>query len=412
MAIVSETVVIGGGPAGLMTALRAAQRGHSVALHEQLPEPGRKLLATGGGRCNITTTAPMERLLQAFGRQGRFAAPALAAFGPAAIRDFLRDCGVPTTVEADGAVFPASQRATDILNALRRAAVDAGVNLICHSRATHILSAADGRVGALRTITAEYPCRNIVIATGGRSYPSLGATGSGHQMAESLGLRDTPPVPALEPLVTAEAWPASLSGIVLPQARLRLIAKGAAKAGVVGPLLFTHRGISGPAALELSGDVAQHLQTHDRATLSLAARADRDPRQWLQFFNRWRHAHGRRMCHNLLAGELPRTLAEAYCQLAGVVEKPLDQASHKALQALADLCGAAPLTITATEGWQKAIITRGGISLREIDPNTMACKRIPGLYGVGEVVDIDGPCGGYNLTWALASGHLCGISIG
>jgi len=408
-----DVAVAGGGPAGLMAAIAAGTLGLRVTVFERLADPGRKLLATGGGRCNLTTTASPDALLAAFGRRGRFAAPALAAMGPDAIRRFFLAEGAPTVAQDDGCVFPASQRAADVLAALRRAAERVGVRWACGSRVEQIRLAPSGCVAGLVAGGEAVSARAVILAAGGRSYPGLGVDGSGFALAREAGLRVIEPTPALVPLVTAEVWPHALSGLVLERARIRIAGKGEDRTGRIGPLLFTHRGISGPPALDLSGEVAARLDKGgDRVALSLSARADRDGKAWMDLFNGWVSAVGKRACHNVLSGQLPRALAETWCAQVGLLGVPVAQAGRRRLAALAALCGGSALTVTATEGWDRAMVTRGGVALEELDPETLACRRIPGLHCAGEVVDLDGPCGGYNLTWAFASGWLAGSRSG
>jgi predicted Rossmann fold flavoprotein len=408
----TDVAVVGGGPAGLMAAIAAGRRGRRVTVFERLADPGRKLLASGGGRCNLTTATPPDTWPAAFGRRGRFIAPALAVLGPGAIRAFFLSEAVPTVVQGDDAcVFPSSQRAADVLAALRRAAERAGARLVCGGRVERLTQAPEGRITGV--IAAGRPTRAhaVVLAAGGCAYPALGSDGSGLALAREAGLRVVSPVPALVPLVTAETWPHALSGIVLERARIRLAGKGEDKAGRVGPLLFTHRGISGPPVLNLSGEVSARLDRGAQCVgLLVAAHADRDASDWLRRFEEWSARLGRRACHNLLSGEMPRALAEALCALSGLTDVPLAQAGHRRLQALAACCGSAALTVTATEGWNRAMVTRGGVALDDLDPRTLACRRVPGLFCAGELIDLDGPCGGYNLTWAFASGWLAGAS--
>lgn len=408
----TDVAVVGGGPTGLMAAIAAGRRGRRVTVFERLADPGRKLLASGGGRCNLTTATSPETWPAAFGRRGRFIAPALAVLGPEAIRSFFLREAVPTIVQEDDAcVFPRSQRAADVLAALRRAAEQAGVRLICGGRVERLTQAPGGRITGVIAAGQQTLCHAVVLAAGGCAYPGLGSDGSGLTLAREAGLTVVSPVPALVPLVTSEIWPHALSGIVLERARIRLAGKGEDKAGRVGPLLFTHRGISGPPVLNLSGEVSARLDRGAPSVgLLVAVHADRDAADWMRRFDEWGARLGRRACHNVLSGELPRALAEALCAQSGLMDVPLAQAGRKRLEALAVCCGGAALTVTATEGWDRAMVTRGGVALDDLDPRTLACRRVPGLFCAGELVDLDGPCGGYNLTWAFASGWLAGMS--
>ncbi|MEI6210763.1 MAG: NAD(P)/FAD-dependent oxidoreductase [bacterium] len=404
----ADLLVIGGGPAGLMAAAAATAAGCRVRVCERLPSAGRKLLTTGGGRCNLTNTASLDALIAAFGRQGRFLQPAVSDFAPPAIRDFFAEAGVPTAAQSDGCVFPVSQRARDVLEALLRLTGDAGVKMEYGCLIRKIV-VREGAVAGVETATGFLAAPRVILSAGGRSYPALGSDGSGLALATAAGHTLVTPVPALVPLITQEDWPKQLAGIVLEQARVRLDRKGQPREGRVGPVLFTHRGVSGPPVLDISGAVAELLAA-DAAPVRLlvAPRTDRTAAAWRALFDSWRSAHGKRALRNLLSGELPRKLAESLCEQTGLGETTPAQARREQLDALTSLCVELPLTITQTEGWEHAMVTRGGVSLTEVDPRSLQSRRVSGLFFAGEILDLDGPCGGYNLTWALASGRLAG----
>jgi len=423
-----DTLIIGGGPAGLTAACFCA--GKSTVI-DRLKTPGRKLLATGGGRCNLTHATDAAGILSVFGRQARFMAPALQAFPPQAIRDFFHRLGVETREEPDGCVFPVSQKAADVLAALERAAQNHGAEIRCGVRAKRLVlekkappsdsagqTAPALRVTAVETNHGLLHARRVILAAGGQSYPDLGSDGSGFALAREAGLSVVTPVPALAGLVTRETWPTELAGIVLERGGLRLDAKGASKQFITGPILFTHKGLSGPPALALSGEIATRLLTEigqppeqvPAVTVRLSFIAERTVADWLTLFEGWRRVHGGRVLHNLLAGELPRALAVTLCTLTALTETAAARARKSSLETLAAACADLQLHIVGTDGWARAMLTRGGVALGELDPGTLACRRIEGLFCAGEVVDLDGPCGGYNLTWAFASGRLAGIS--
>ncbi len=436
------TIIIGGGAAGLAAACFAPP---GCIVLERLASPGRKLLATGGGRCNLTHDTGADGIAAAFARSPRFALPALRGFPPERLRDFFRTLGVETLAEPDGCVFPVSQKAADVLAALLQAARANGAEIRCGARAKQLLLEPDPEAGpgarrvvGVTTDRGDLGARRVILAAGGRSYPDLGSDGSGFALAREAGLAVVPPVPALAGLVTAETWPGTLAGIVCERAALRLDAPDSPRPLPPAPLLFTHRGLSGPPALALAGEInarlaasAPHAGVQGSAVgdvhgsrlappptayspppadSSILIRAsfiaDRTPADWLARFDGWRRAHGGRALHNLLAGELPRALAERLCALAGASGVAVARASKTVLQALAAACTELPLRVTGTEGWSRAMVTRGGVALEELDPKTLACRRVRGLYCAGEVVDLDAPCGGYNLTWAFASGRL------
>ena len=417
-----NTLIIGGGPAGLTAACFSA--GPTLVI-DRLHAPARKLLATGGGRCNLTHATNAEGIRDAFGPQARFMLPALHAFPPDAIRAFFLALGVETLAESDGCVFPVSQKAADVVQALTRSVRATGAEIRCGVRATRlILESRDGAGGgpersvcAVETSQGTIPARHVILAAGGQSYPTLGSDGSGFEMARAAGLDITPPVPALAGLITQETWPGSLAGIVLDQGGMRLDVKGAPKRLLTGPVLFTHKGLSGPPALDLSGEIAARLaaardrgQAPGPVALRLSCIAGRSVADWSARFEGWRSHHGGRALHNLLSGELPRALATSLCLLAGAQDIAAARAKKTVLDALATACADLPLHITGTDGWDRAMVTRGGVALSELDPKTLSCRRIRGLSCAGEVVDLDGRCGGYNLTWAFASGRLAGLS--
>jgi len=401
-----DVIIVGAGPAGLAAAVAGSAAGRRVLVCERMPQAGRKLLITGGGRCNVTTSDSTQAIMAAFGSRGRFMHPALSVFGPTDIRAWLAHEGVPTVVQEDGCVFPVSQQARDVLDAFQNTATRNGVKVryACEARS---LILHQGSVVGVETSAGPLKAERVILATGGCSYPALGSNGSGFKMARQAGLVVTPPVPALVPLITAEAWPRQLPGLTLQQGRVRIDTKGSGHEGRVGPVLFTHRGLSGPPILNLSGEVAAKLVTGP-VKIRLRMRADRDVPDWRRIYEEWRKRYGNRALHNLLSGEIPRKLAEALCELADLSATPVVRAPRARLEMLAELCADAPLTITATQGWDHAMVTRGGVALDQLDPRTLMCRSHPGLQCAGEAVDLDGPCGGYNLTWAFASGWLAG----
>jgi len=433
---VFDLAVVGAGPAGLLAAIAAAESRRApgtgtaravaggIVLLERLPRPGVKLLATGGGRCNLTNTLPPDEFPARFGRHGRFILPALAAFGPDALRRFLGSLGVPTAAPDGLHVFPVTDSAADVQRALVRRARELGVRLRL-AVAARALWIEGGALRGLETSRGRIAANAVILATGGKGYPALGAAGAGYALAREAGHTIVEPTPALVPLVTRETWPRELAGLALSPARARIdlpgrppaFAPGAPglrcgpRAGITGDLLFTHTGLSGPAILDLSGDVAVLLS--DRAEVPL--RLDLAPRttraEWLARLDSWPLSEGRKALRTLLAAHFPRALADLLCRLAGLAPatRPA-QVSRPARRALADLLTALPLTVTATEGWNRAMVTRGGVALKEVDPQTLASRLLPGLAFAGEILDLDGPSGGFNLQWAFSSGRLAGSS--
>ena len=378
--------------------------------------PGRKVLVTGGGRCNLTHASSADEIAPLFGQASRFVLPALHAFPPQAIRSFFHTREVDTCCEPDGCVFPVSQKAVDVRDALVRAVRDARATLHCGVRVDSFVLEPDAETGAQRIAAVHSSAgtlipKNVLLATGGQSYPALGSDGSGYALARAAGLEIIEPVTALAGLFIPADWVKSLSGILCEQGSLRIDAKGASKKPLVGPILFTHKGISGPPALALSGEISARLLSEHDVTIRVSFKVGRTLDDWSKLFSQWRERHGSRSIHNLLSGELPRALAVALCTAAGLSDVVMARAGKQELLSLAMHCSECPMRVTGTEGWERAMLTRGGIARKELNATTLACRCITNLYCIGEVVDVDAPCGGYNLTWAFASGFLAAQAI-
>ena len=400
--------VVGGGPAGLMAAIAAAERGRRVVVIEQLDRPGAKLLASGGGRCNLTSTLAPADFIARFGRQGRFSKPALEAFGAADLRRWLDTLGVATHAPAGAShVYPVSNSAVTVQIALWRRAKRLGVAVRLATRASR-LCIEQGAVRSLETSRGRVAASRVILASGGRGYPALGGSAIGYDLARQAGHTVTDLVPALVPLIIREAWVRGCAGISLP-ARVWIDLPRQPHAGAAGDVLFTHRGLSGPAVLDLSGDVSALLERREAVPLRLDLSPGQVAAEWLALFDAWERSAGLKKFAGLLDDRLPRRLAAALCGLAEIApgRRP-SQVSRAARRRLANFVVALPLTATATEGWPRAMVTRGGVSLREVESRTLASRRLVGLYFAGEILDLDGPSGGFNLQWAFSSGYLAG----
>lgn len=404
----STVVIVGGGPAGLTAAIAAAGRGARAVVFERLPEPGRKLLASGGGRCNLTNTLAPEDFASRLGRHGRFALPALEAFGPKSLRAFLRERGVRTESRDGFRVYPSSERSRDVLSALVQECARLGVTV---RTGTAVLGLAleEGRVAGLATASGAVAAGSVVVATGGLAHPDLGGTSDGYALARQAGHTVREPVPALVGITTKETWLRACAGVSLDAARVTVDVPRK-RVSAEGDILFTHKGISGQAVLDVSGTVSELLAARQAAPLvvSLVASSSRD--DWRRDLDAWRAEEGRRSVAGLLASRLPRSLARALCARAGVASAPVGRLPRVGRDALADLLAALPLTAAGTGGFARAMVARGGVSLREVDPRTLGSRITSGLFFAGEVLDIDGPSGGFNLQWAFSSGWLAGES--
>ncbi len=387
-----DVIIVGGGASGLIAAQVLHRR--RVLLLDRMPHLGVKILATGGGRCNVTHEADPEAILKVFGKEAPFMRQVIRAFPPAAVRDWLAERGTPTQVEDDDCVYPVSQRAQSVLNALQRG-ITAETRL--SSSVTQITP---------NSVTANgenFTARHILLTSGGRSYPTLGSDGSGYALLEPLGINLIPPTPAVVPLLSNAPWISSLAGLSLPNAALRY-----GKTEASGSILFTHKGISGPAVLTISGTVCAGRH----GMLYLAADAETDAAAWTQRLDTDRKRYGSALLFTRLAACFPKRYVEFLLELSNVpANTTCARLTGAQAKALVTNLTALPIPITGNEGWDKAMLTRGGVDLAELNPRTLQLKRYPTISCAGELVNLDAPCGGYNLTWAFASGHFAASHI-
>ncbi len=403
----TDICVIGAGPAGLMAAIGAVSERISVTVLEANRAAGRKLLVTGGGRCNLTHGATIDEFVRAFGDAGRFLRHSLHEVSPEAIRAFFHDRGLATVVEPDGCVFPAEGRAPDVLRILQNEVERSGVRLLCDSPVTDVTLQDDGF--AVTTPARVVAARRLIVATGGLSWPGTGSTGDGYRFASALGHAVIAPKAALVPLVSRETWPGDLAGVALSDVRICLAATPR-KTVSSGAIVFTQDGLGGPAAQDMSRLLADELAGGGR-TIGLQidlmpsvpeTELDGQLQQQLT-------ANARKTVSNALADLVPRRLASTLCKLAGCDgDTPAGQIRKETRRALLTLLKALPLHVTGTRPIAEATVTRGGVDRRQIDPKTMGSKLCAGLFFAGEVIDVDGPCGGYNLQMCFSTGTLAG----
>ncbi len=408
-----DVAVIGAGPAGLMAGVAAAEEGAQVVVFEQGRQAAAKLAATGGGGCTLAPTCDSATLMARFGREGRFMEPALDVLDTAGLCAFMAELGVATYTPDGRGIEAKSESAEQVRAAmLRRVEELLGVTLRLGTRVTG-LRLEDGRLGGLTTDGGSFRVPRVVLATGGRACPQLGATGSGYALAAQAGHTIVEPRPALVPLLVKETWVHACAGVSLSPARVWIDLPGEPNAGETGDLFFTHMGLSGPAVLDLSGAVGARLARDPAVPLRLAVTPDENADAHLARFEAWETEAPRKTVRNLLDGRLPDSLASALVEAAGLApDATISQTSHERRRALAGMLAGARLTVTGTEGFAKAWVTRGGVRLKDVDPETLQSRLVEGLYFAGEVLDLDGPCGGYNLQWAFSSGRLAGLAAG
>ncbi len=409
--IETDVLVVGAGPAGLMAALAAASNGMRVTVLEQLGRPGAKLLASGGGRCNLTNTLSPGEFADRFGRQGRFMLPAMETLSADRLRELLGTWGVPTECPDGFHVFPVSNRAGDVLAALRRECERHGVYLRLGVKVEKLLM-RDGAVCGVETDVGGVEASRVIVACGGKGYSGLGGTGGGYRLAAQAGHEIIEPVPGLVGLVTEASWPGSCAGVVIPDVELYVDLPKLRKSTLhCGDLLFTHRGISGIPVIDLSATVARLLTTRPTVPMRLNLLPGIPASEWERRLADWQKQDGRKTVRRLISQFLPNSVAEAVCREAGNVgERRAAELPKGGREKLLEWLTGIPLAVAGTEGFAKAMVTSGGVALNKVDPKTLQSRLVSGLYFSGEVLDLDGPCGGFNLQWAFSSGWLAGRS--
>ncbi|MBO4400709.1 MAG: NAD(P)/FAD-dependent oxidoreductase [Selenomonadaceae bacterium] len=405
-----KIIVIGGGPAGMMAAIRAAENGASVTLFEKNSRLGRKLSITGKGRCNLTNAADTAEVIKNLPGNGKFLNSALNSFTTADTVNFFEELGLATKIERGNRIFPASDSAAEVIDVLAKKLAAAGVNVRLNSRVESII-ADEKKIRGVEVGGKFIEADAVILATGGASYPATGSTGDGFKFARQLGHTVTEILPALVPLEVEEDFAKELQGLALKNVRLTLMADGKRAAEIFGEMLFTHFGVSGPIILTLSRQVAKLLAEKVSVELLINLKPALTPEQLdarlLRDFEKFR----RKNISNALVELLPHALIPVVIDLAFIDEnKKIDAVTKDERRRLLEILRALPLTVTATRPIDEAIVTAGGISVKEIEPKTMASKIVEGLFIVGEVADVDGYTGGFNLQAAWAMGNAAGIS--
>ncbi len=403
-------VVVGAGAAGLMAAGRAAELGADVLLLEKTGGIGNKLRITGKGRCNLTNDCEIREFIAHFGPTGPFLRNSLARYYVSDLIQFFAAHGVPTVTERGQRVFPASNEAEDVVKALRRYCLDHGVQFRTHAPVEEI-RVVEGALRGVRVVGgATYDARRVIIATGGLSYPGTGSTGDGYRLARAVGHTVVEPRPGLVPLVTAEPFVERLQGLSLRNVRATLLQGNRELGGEFGEMLFTHFGVSGPIILTLSR-LATEALAKGPVRLSIDLKPALSAEQLDARIRRDIAALGASSYPALLKRLLPRLLIAVFQERSGIArDRALSQLTADERGRIVTLLQAFDLTVVATRPITEAIITIGGVSTREIDPRSMESRLVPGLYFAGEVIDVAGDTGGFNLQVAFTTGRVAGES--
>lgn len=408
-----RVVVVGGGAAGMMAAGRAAERGADVVLVEKGPKLGRKLRIAGKGRGNITNTAELQEFIDAFAPNGKFLYSVFSRFFKDDLITFLHKWGVQTKEERGGRVFPVSDRAGDVVEALEKWMDSLGVRVKL-GNAVKSVAVEDGRVVGVEVFGGRMKADAVIITTGGASYPTTGSTGDGYAMAREHGHTIVPIRPALSALHTEENWVKHLQGLSLRNVEATLLAQvpgdGKPKrvASEFGEMIFTHFGISGPIILTLSrkaGELLKQGAVYVSIDLKPALTREQLHERLIRDFKQTRHFK------NYLPDLLPRLLVDVFIDLSGVdPDKPVNSVTVQERNRIVDLLKDLRVTVTKLAPLDQAIVTGGGVSIKEIDPKTMMSKLVRGMFFAGEVIDIDAETGGFNLQAAFSTGCVAGES--
>jgi predicted flavoprotein YhiN len=423
-----DVIVVGAGAAGLLAAARSAERGRRTVLLEKNRKPGVKILMSGGTRCNLTHDCDAAGIIAAFGSAGPFLHSPLATLGPLELVDLLYTEGLTTKTEPGGKIFPQSDRAADVLEALLRRLRTSGAELRLGEGVSGI--EREGNSFFVRTAAGELRCRKLVVTTGGKSYPGCGTTGDGYDWLAALGHTIRRPRPALVPLTSDEAWIHELSGVTISEVVLRVVdpsllaagkpssgrrGRGRLPWGVLierrGSLLFTHFGLSGPAALDVSRavtgahNVREVRLVADFLPGTAAVEVD-------ELLRKLAAGDGRKQMATLPISDLPRRVVDALLIRAGIPgERRVAELSKAERAGLVSQVKQCEISVTGSRGFDKAEVTAGGVSLDEVDSRDMQSKLVPNLYLAGEILDLDGFIGGYNFQAAFSTGWLAGESV-
>ncbi|MBM7712790.1 NAD(P)/FAD-dependent oxidoreductase [Enterococcus xiangfangensis] len=404
-----DVIVVGGGPSGMMAAITAALNGAKVALFEKNKRLGKKLLMTGGGRCNVTNNRPVDDLITHIPGNGRFLYSTFSQFDNQDVMRFFSERGVALKEEDHGRIFPVSDKSATIVNTLKEELEKLAVTLFFKEPIEKIIT--DGTViQGVRTAEGDYSAKSVIITTGGITYPSTGSQGDGYRFAKSLGHHVTPLYPTESPIFLTDDFIADkiLQGLSLQDVKLTVVdEKNKTIASHEMDLLFTHFGISGPAALRCSSFVNQLLRTQKTATLVLDCFPNKTDRELLTEITDY-SATSTKQLKNALTGFLPERLLLYFLSKVGISDQTYNQTSKEQLDAFVSYCKNWSLTANKTFGLEKSFVTGGGVELKEVNPKELASKKIPGLYFAGEVLDVNGYTGGYNITTAFCTGYVAG----
>lgn len=404
-----KVLIVGGGPSGMMSAIIAARNGCNVHLFEKNEKLGKKLYITGKGRCNITNASDVETLLNNVPTNPKFLYSAFYSFDSDAVINFFNELGLQTKIERGNRVFPRSDKSSDVISVLHSEMNRLGVNIHPNSEVTSI-DVRDNQFVSIKVNNHTIEGDALIIATGGLSYASTGSTGDGYKFAKKLGHKIKDTYPSLVPLEIKEGWVKELQGLSLKNVEIKVKANDKEVYNAFGEMLFTHFGVSGPLILSCSRYIIPYLNKKLSLVIDLKPSLDESKldARILKDFNEF----SRKDFKNALDNLLPKKLIPIIIKLSSInPDKKVDQITKKEREQLVYILKNLTCTITGTRKYNEAIITYGGINVKEIDPVTMASKKVENVYFVGEILDLDALTGGFNLQIAFSTGYLAGLGV-
>ncbi|OQX79687.1 MAG: FAD-dependent oxidoreductase [Bacteroidetes bacterium 4484_276] len=405
-----DVIVIGAGPAGLLAAGRAAELGGKVLVLEKMRQEGRKLLITGKGRCNITNNAAISEFIKHVYPNGKFLRSAFSQFFSNDITGLLQRYGVESILEQGGRYFPSGNKSADVLKALLKWTSELKVDIRCGHRVEKLI-VEDVSIKGLKVNGQHIMARNIIVATGGKSYPATGSNGDGYELAKQTGHKIEKVRPALVPVETQGGVAQKLQGLNLKNVKAVVWVNDKKAGEAFGEMIFTHFGLSGPIILTLSRIVVEALQQKNKVEITIDLKPALDEQKLDKRLLRDLDGHGKKKINNIFRNWLPASMIPVFIDLLKLdPEKECHQVSSRERKQIRNLLKNLRFKITDHRSFKEAIITAGGIPTNEISPKTMESKLVKGLYFAGEIIDLDAETGGYNLQIAWSTGWLAGNS--